>query len=87
MKTDKVEIIDGDDYKIHLNAVYDKEYSGWRWSWSITTVGCTMCSAGYGHDNEFCYPKRDDALRSAIMVYSGNQNVRREMLLKHMLEI
>ena len=81
------EIIEDDDYTIYLSAVYDNEFTAWRWSWSISTASCTMCSAGYGHDNEICYPKRDDALRSAIMVYSINKDVRRDMLLKHLLEI
>lgn len=83
----KNERIEGEDYTIDLAAFYDQEFSGWRWSWSIKTTGCLMCSAGYGHENEICYPKRNDALRSAIMVYSGNSDVRREMLLKHMLEL
>jgi hypothetical protein len=81
------EIIEDDDYTIYLSAVYDNEFTAWRWSWSITTTGCTMCSAGYGHDNEICYPKREDALRSTIMVYSINKDVRRDMLLKHLIEI
>lgn len=80
--------IDGDGYSISIYGFYDKEWNGWRYSWSVQTVGSYMASGGYMDDNSVAYPTKESALESAIgMVVGQDTQKKRDMIMEILLEI
>jgi len=80
--------IDGDGYSISIYGFYDKEWSSWRYSWSVQTVGSYMASGGYMNDNSVAYPTKESALESAIgMVVGQDTQKKRDMIMEILLEI